>query len=85
MMELLGLTQAQVDNLISQLLQNGFISYDDSLLKITPKGMTYLIANNCGTIEVKSKTVPLCHISVEHAKPLDEPYVPKNFLEKYKK
>lgn len=85
MMELLGLTQAQVDNLISQLLQNGFISYDDSLLKITSKGLTYLITNNCGMIEVENKTIPLCHISPERATPIDEPYVPKRFLKKYKK
>ena len=85
MMELLGLTQTQVDNLIGSFIQDGYIGYDDYLLKITPKGLTYLIANNCGTIEVKSKTLPLCHISAEHAKPFDEPYVPEKFLNKYKK
>lgn len=85
MMELLGLTQTQVDNLIDLFLQNGYIEYDNYLLKITAKGMTYLISNNCGTIDVENKKDPLCHISAEHAKPFDEPYVPNKFLEKYKK
>ena len=85
MTELLGLTQTQVDNLIGSFIQDGYIVYDDYLLKITPKGLTYLISNNCGMIEVENKAVPLCHISPERAMPIDEPYVPKGFLEKYKK
>lgn len=84
-MELLGITTTQVDKLIGMLLQEQYIDYEDSLLKITPKGMTFLIANNCGSIKTENPSNALCYISVEKAKSFDEPYVPIKFLKKYKK
>ena len=83
LMLILGFNNKQISELIEFLLNNCFLEYnDDFLLVITDKGMTYLIANDGDEIELQAVVLP-SHITPEKALPIDEPYVPKSFANKF--
>lgn len=81
--EMLGFTSSQLDSLINVLITRGYIEYRDVLMRITPKGITYLIANERENLSVSAENFTMIHINPQNAMPLNEPYVPKEFSKKY--
>lgn len=83
LMELLGYTNKQLEELISNLISSKLVAYVNNLIQITPKGMTCLIANNQNEINIQDREYQIIHINPESALPLESPYVPKKFTKKY--
>lgn len=80
---LLGLSGSILDKLINEMLENEYIAYENYVLKITKKGIRYLISKDQINSCLESDCFILRNISPEDALPLDKPYVPKNFLSKF--
>ena len=80
---LLGLSGSILEKLINEMLENEYIAYENYVLKITEKGIRYLISKDQINSCLESDSFILRNISPENALPLDEPYVPKNFLSKF--
>lgn len=80
---LLGLSGGILDQLINEMLENEYIAYENYVLKITDKGIRYLISKDQINSCLESNSFILRNISPENSLPLDEPYVPKNFLSKF--
>lgn len=79
--EVLGYTSVQLDNLIQQLMQNGFIEYKDFEIQLTEKGLLYLVATN--QIDYYYRK-PEIEQKDSQRQSLDTPYIPKGFDKKYK-
>lgn len=84
-MEILGYNSYQINELISGLISKGFIEYAEDLLLITAKGITFLIANNQDKLSILSDNINTPHIHPEKAWPIETPYVPEKFTEKFKR
>ncbi len=80
---ILGYTHTQIDKLIDELISMGYVAYIDELIRITPKGITFLIANEMENLSLLDDDFKLIHIRPEDAVNIEEPYVPKDFAKKY--
>lgn len=79
---MLGITQEQLETIITDLKQEGLIYYSDFVLKITKKGLRRLISNNQIYYKSQSESF-IIEDNVTERIPLDVPYVPLNFDKKY--
>lgn len=80
---ILGYTHTQIDKLIEELISMGYVAYIDELIHITPKGITFLIANEMENLRLLDDDFKLIHIRPEDAVDIEEPYVPTGFAKKY--
>ena len=83
LMELLGYSRIQISELISWIVENDYIAYDNDLLRVTRKGFRFLISRDKTEIIIRKKTMGPLYIKEGTAQPLDVPYVPENFTKKY--
>ena len=83
LMEILGFNRRQTDALICDLLDKNFISYIDGMIKLTEKGLTFMIANNHDESGVADDNFIMAKIDPPRAVSIDTPYVPKGFTKKY--
>ena len=84
LMEILGYNRYQIDGLITGLMQKEFLQYENDLLCLSTKGISYLIANDQAGISVSVEEINKPHINPQNALALDAPYVPVGFTKKYK-
>lgn len=84
LMEILGYTHKQLNDLIEELFSKGYICYIEDLISITNQGLTFLITNDCDDMSANVPSVEMVKIDPSQAIGLDYPYVPKKFDEKYK-
>ncbi|EEU31706.1 hypothetical protein HMPREF0946_01567 [Fusobacterium vincentii 3_1_36A2] len=79
--QIFGLQEKQLDIFLYKLKNLKYIIYQDFELTITKEGIDFLEKsnqyNNFRVKEYKYK-----YIDFSKAKPLDEPYIPQNFLKK---
>lgn len=85
LMQILGLNSNQTDSLIMQLKNEGCIEYVDYSLKITEKGIRTLIASNAMYYQLNETEYDFDHIDKSKVIRIDEPYVPSDFLRKYRR
>ena len=83
LMEILGFNRRQIDVLIYDLIDKSLISYIDGMIKLTDKGLTFMIANNHDESDVTDDSFIMVKIDPQRAMPIDSPYVPKGFTKKY--
>ncbi len=79
---LLGLNGNVFDQLIREMIDDEYIAYDNYKLRITDKGIRYLISKDQIYSQLENDDFILRNISPNDAFPMDKPYVPKNFLSK---
>ncbi|MGI6028507.1 MAG: hypothetical protein ACOX81_03730 [Candidatus Heteroscillospira sp.] len=84
LMEILGYNRNQIDALIMHLMQEEFLRYEDDLLRLSTKGISYLIANDQAGVSIKVDEINRPHINPQNVLALDAPYVPVGFTKKYK-
>lgn len=84
LMEILGYSRYQIDDLIMSLIQAEHLHYEDNLLTITAKGITHLISKNHAGFQIQVDDLPTPHINIQKAQSIDVPYVPIHFAKKYK-
>lgn len=81
--QILGLSNIQLENRITDLMNNNFLSYQDNLLSVTSKGAQVVLSKDMDSfpfeISVPSLGQPSERLSI------DDIYIPKRFLKKYKK
>ena len=77
--ELLGASIDHVEELLTELMNTGYLAYNEGLLQVTEKGFTKLIAEDRGEMVVRSDSKELTSISPETALSFDEIYVPPDF------
>lgn len=82
LMTLLGLTQYQMDKLIAYMKNSNFVEYSNYELKITNKGLQYLVIQNQLNSALESSEYEFKHIVKSKGKSIDAPYVPHKFLTK---
>lgn len=82
LMQLLGLQQNQLDLILLELKNDGFICTNNYEIEITEKGISHLISNNISSNADNSIKYSFNNIVVENLMQLNEPYVPKRFLTK---
>lgn len=82
LMRLLGLRRNQLDLILLELKNDGFICINNYEIEITEKGILHLISNNINSNTYNGIKYSLNNIVVENLMKLDEPYVPKRFLTK---
>lgn len=79
--QMLGMSHAQLEELISNLKGKEYLDYVEYSLKITEKGLRYLISRNAINYSANDKEyVVNIHTS---QLPIDEVFVPKDFDKKY--
>ncbi len=83
LMELLGFNRAQFSELMDLLIEKEYVKYEDNLISITGKGLTFLISRDQSDMVLQIENTMLLHIKPETAVPLDAPYVPHRFTKKY--
>lgn len=79
----LGFTQIQLDELISEFFEEGYLEYNDYEMNISEKGLYFLQEQNAENHNLESENKNLSVINKEKAISLDEIYVPKGFDKKY--
>ncbi|NWO24676.1 hypothetical protein HW272_03115 [Peptostreptococcaceae bacterium oral taxon 081] len=82
LMKLLGLRNNQLDLILLELKNDGFICTNNYEIKITEKGILHLVSNNITNNADSSLQYLFKNIVVENIMALNEPYVPKKFLTK---
>lgn len=83
MMEMFGYTWARLSDLLDMIMERQLIAYSDNLIKITNKGLAYLIAHNQGNMNIRKDGIELLYIHPDKAQSIEKPYVPVKFLKKY--
>lgn len=83
LMEILGYNRQQIDALIMRLMQEELLQYEDDLLCLSTKGVSYLIANDQAGISIQVEEINTPNINPQNALALDAPYVPVGFTKKY--
>ncbi len=83
LMELLGYNRAQFSELLDTLFGKEYLTYDDNMVSITGKGLTFLISRDQSDMVLHSESTMLLHIKPEMSVPLDAPYVPHRFTKKF--
>lgn len=79
LIQLFGIQQNQMDLILQELKSDGYISINNYEIAITDKGLSNLNENNIANNANSDIKYHFNNINVENLKPLDEPYVPKNF------
>lgn len=79
---LLGFTQSQLDKLMVFLRENELVKYVNFEIKITNKGLRYLIAQNQINSSLEDAEYGLSNIDAKTAISFETPYVPKKFSKK---
>lgn len=82
LMQVLGCNAVQIDDLISSLIEKGYLEYQKDLLKLSNKGLIKLIAANLDDMVLRTDKQELKHIQPDKAVSFDEVYVPNNFQAK---
>lgn len=82
LINLLGLNQYQMDKLIAHLKKNEFIEYSNYELKITNKGLQYLVIHNQLNSSLENAEYEFIHVDKSNAISIETPYVPYKFLTK---
>lgn len=82
LMKLLGLRHNQLDLILLELKNYGFICTNNYEIKITEKGILHLVSNNITSNADSSIQYSLKNIVVDNLMPLNKPFVPKKFLTK---
>ena len=78
--ELLGLNHNQFEDLLETLLEKKFLQYEDHVLKITYKGIRFLIKeNSIGFSSGKTEFENNDNLKMS----IEEPYVPEKFTKKF--
>ena len=77
--EFLGASIDHVEELLSELMNAGYLAYSEGLLQVTEKGFTMLIAEDRGEMVIRSESKELTSISPDAALSFDEVYVPTDF------
>lgn len=77
--KILGISAEQLDTMISELIENGYIEYKCNMLSITIKGLSELIDSNMHGYNNQDTEFILLHVNKDKAWPLDKVYLPKNF------
>ena len=80
---ILGLTQLQLDELISEFFEKGYLEYKDYEMGISKKCLNFLQKENAVNHNLKSDSINLSVINKENASPLDKIYIPKGFDKKF--
>ena len=83
LIEILGYNRDQIDELIRRLFTKEYLCYNDNMISITNKGMTFLISRNSDEMSARDDQFLMIKISPESALPIDAPYVPERFTKKY--
>ena len=83
LIEILGYNRNQIDELIWRLFTKEYLCYNDNMLSITNKGMTFLISQNSDEMSARDDYFLMVKISPESALPIEAPYVPERFTKKY--
>lgn len=83
LIEILGYNRDQIDELIRRLFTKEYLCYNDNMISITNKGMTFLISRNSDEMSARDDQFLMIKISPEAALPIDAPYVPEKFTKKY--
>lgn len=83
LMELLGHNRAQFSELMNTLFEKEYLTYDENMVSITGKGLTFLISRDQSDMVLHSESTMSLHIKPESSMPLDAPYVPERFTKKY--
>lgn len=76
---ILGLTQFQLDELISSLFEKNYLEYIDYEMHLSEKGLSYIKQEQALNHEYKSDEKHLSVIHKEKAISLDTIYAPKKF------
>ena len=77
--EFLGTNIDHVEELLTELMNAGYLAYNEGLLQVTEKGFTKLIAEDRGEMVIRSDSKALTSISPDAALSFDEVYVPSDF------
>ena len=80
---ILGLTQLQLDELISILFEKNYLEYSNYVMCLSEKGLSLLKQEQALNHKYKSDEKQLLVIHKEKAISLDTIYVPKDFIKKY--
>lgn len=83
LMEMLGYNRTQVSELVSELIEKGYIVYVDNLISISGKGVTFLVSHNQAEMVLQTDEIRPSRIKPETAISLEAPYVPIEFTKKY--
>lgn len=84
LMEILGYSRQQIDALIVRLMQDELLQYEDDLLCLSVKAVSYLIANDQAGFSTHIEEINTPNINPQSALALDAPYVPVEFTKKYR-
>lgn len=82
LMQVIGYNLTQTEDLISALLEKGYIEYQQDLLNLTGKGLAKLISKNQDEMVLCADKICLKYIQPEKAVSYEVPYVPINFQTK---
>lgn len=80
--QILGITQHQLEYIMKDLIKQELIEYVNFTLKITHKGLRYLISKNNINFHIQDDEY-ITNIKRHEVLPVDAPYIPKNFDRKY--
>ena len=83
LMEILGYTRTQIDDLMNELFAKDYIGYDDDMIHVSKKGMTFLIGNNYDDLSLNDQQFRMIKIDPNSAVSFDYPYVPEKFTKKF--
>lgn len=82
LMQIIGYNRNQTDDLISTMIDKGYIEYQLDLLSISGKGLAKLIAENQDEMVLCADNIGPKHIQPEKGVSYEVPYVPVNFQAK---
>lgn len=83
LMEILGYTQKQMDELLQKLFDEEYICYNEDMIAVAEKGITLLIANDCDDMGTNDMQFNMVKINPEKAMSFEEIYLPERFNKKY--
>lgn len=82
LMKILGADAEQLDSLIFELIDSGYIEYQNYMLTITEKGNAELVASNMNQYNDQDIDFIKLHVNQSAVWPIDKPYVPDKFMTK---
>jgi predicted transcriptional regulator len=83
--EVLGLTNIQLENRITDLMNNNLLSYQDNLLSLTSKGAQIVLSKNIESFPFEINAINATNLTKSsEALTINGFYIPKKFIKKYK-
>lgn len=82
LMKILGIDAVRLDKLITKLMEEDLLIFDEYLLRITEKGLCLIISKNMQGYNELDNEYLNPKIKPDKAWSLDKPYVPKKFMTK---